>query len=141
VSLPLRIRYHPKEGVIRSEGDPPNGILMVGGDYKIGATLAIHPSVQPPRTGRGPGIHMTQLPGNAVAEGDAAPVDVEDVIDGCIAPEDIGAVWQTVMLATQARCALALETFAPEDVVAFAELAVKVRDAMVARGKREIFGA
>lgn len=123
----LKLQYYPAEGTIRSIGDAPNGILMIGGNHKTGATLAIHPGVEPPKefVER---IAVKRLDGDSVGKGEAIAVDTAEVVEGCVNPETIAMVWKTMMLATAARAEEGLLSFAPEDTVAFAELAVELRD-------------
>lgn len=126
--MALKLQYFPDEGTIRSIGDAPNGILMIGGNHETGATLAVHPGVEPPTDFGDGGAAIKRLDGDSVGKGEAIAVDTAEVVTGCANPETIAMVWKTMMLATAARAEEAVLSFAPEDVVAFGTLAVELRD-------------
>lgn len=119
--MALKLRYFEADQTIRSIDSVPNGILMIGGNNEDGACFAIHPTVQPvasPFWTGSPSILITAT----------------EAVESCADKRTVAMLWKTVMLGTAIRAESALESFTPEDALAFAELAVATRDAMVETG-------
>lgn len=81
--MSLLIRYSPDEGVLRSTGDPPNGVLSLAGG---GARFVITSSWEPDRTQ--PGAQLVEGP----PPSDAADVPVEDVVEACAGKREIASL-------------------------------------------------
>lgn len=92
------LRWDGFERVLRSVGDPPNGILGVATPDAT-ATFVIDPTYQPPAGARGIQSKRTETG----IDDTAFPVSVSDVIDGCASPVELTFVVQAAC-GTLAAC-------------------------------------
>lgn len=122
----LKLRYY-ESGLIRSEGDAPNGLLGVSvmGEE---ATLIVHPSVQPPKA-EGGGIHVAQYTDDPFEQG-ATAITASEAIDACADADTVGAIWTMVLAQVGHYTERTYETFVAENIAKAAALVIEVRDAM-----------
>lgn len=135
----LRIKHYAKTGIIRSVGDPPNGIVGISNRDETGCVFIVHPKVEPRVTGL-PGLNVERISGDP-AEGGGVPVTAEEVVEAALGCDrTIAMLYRSVLGNVEQMARDALGTFVVEDVIAAAQLAKEVRDQMAVNGlisKRE----
>lgn len=127
----LLIRYDPDLGVLRSVGDPPNGILIVCAPQE-GATWAVDGSYTPP-TGIS-GSAVDPQPSDDGMGPNSTVVDVDDVAAGCESRTEALGLLEMVGMAAASSFALYAPQLQFEVIGSHCELAVATRDALERHG-------
>ena len=102
--MSLVIRYDRDEKVIRSTGDPPNGIL---GIVDSGSSFAIMGSWEPPRGAKvkpGETLLVTSV---GLPPGECDRVDADEIIEGCAERTDLHAVYEMTVVGFMQTCEIA----------------------------------
>lgn len=94
--MALLLRIDDTEQVVRSVGDPPNGILATGDaeGEQVGYQLGISSRWQPTGGPRDPRVLAEQITlGPPQHPGDFTPVPVAELVEACEGPREAYALW------------------------------------------------
>ena len=113
--MSLTLRYDPVDKVVRSTGDPPNGIVNLAmPDGHV--TFVVDPKWQPAGT-----VTLT-------ARADGQNVDLDEVMEGLVDMDAVGGLFSATTTAVQLCMASYLQAIVLMDERSHAELAHNVVD-------------
>lgn len=127
----LKIKHYAKTGVIRSVGDPPNGIVAIS--FFGGAHFVIHPKAEPVTSDAQ--VTVAHMLGSDPEEDGAIPITVEEAIEASVhCKRTPWVLWEAAAIAVQDNAARIQRTFEVEELVAAAEFVKQVRDQLAVNG-------
>lgn len=86
----MKLRFYKSEGVVRSIGDPPNGIITIHGFAGQGA-FAIDPSFEP--RGRKGKVLLKPTDDETKEREGLTVIDAIDAFEACDNPRTVGHLW------------------------------------------------
>jgi len=127
----LKIKHYAKTGVIRSVGDPPNGVVAVS--FHGGAHFIVHPKAKPV-TATKP-LTIQQEHGSDPEDDGAVPITVEEAIEAAVhCKRTPWVLWEAAVVALHNEAGRVSETFDVEGLEAATGFVKEVRDQLAVNG-------
>lgn len=132
----LLLRFSPNEGVLRSVGDPPNGILGIASPNDI-ATFVIDAAWTPSSAPEQGEMRVEAHGAEHGIDAESTPISLEDAVDACETDRELSWLLRAPALALMAASQVNASKPTPFEVLflqSHVDLIEAMRDLLIERG-------